>query len=227
MMTDGAQLLRALQHGDSFFPGGATAFSWGLEPLVTDGRVRSAADVERFLGGLLAGRWASFDRPALVAAHHGAADTDRVLAVDRRIEAMTLPRELREGSRRAGGALLTIHAALETPFAAGYHRLVRRGNALGHAAVAQGLAWRGAGLDETTAVLVSAHALATGVLGAALRLGRVGHGDAQRIRSRLGEAIRRLAALPCPAVEEMSAFAPLAEIAAMRHEHQSARLFAT
>jgi len=32
-------VLVALQHGDSFFPGGAVSFSWGLEALRADERV--------------------------------------------------------------------------------------------------------------------------------------------------------------------------------------------
>jgi urease accessory protein UreF len=43
----------------------------------------------------------------------------------------------------------------------------------------------------------------------------------------VGQEIPRLLAAPCPAVDELHAFAPLAEVAAMRHEQQSARLFAT
>jgi urease accessory protein len=140
---------------------------------------------------------------------------------------MTLPRELREGSRRAGGSLLTIHAALGTPGAATYYRMVRSGEARGHAAVVQGLVWRGAGLGDECAVLVSAHGLATALLGAALRLGKLGHSEAQRIRGRLTGEIQALVATPCPAPAAMSAFQPQAEIAAMRHELQSARLFAT
>ena len=50
-MADDATLLTALQHADSFFPGGGTAFSWGLESLCNDRQVASAADVERFLAG--------------------------------------------------------------------------------------------------------------------------------------------------------------------------------
>ena len=68
IMSDDATLLTALQHADSFFPGGGSAFSWGLESLCNDRQVASAADVERFLAGQLRHRWASCDRPFLAAA---------------------------------------------------------------------------------------------------------------------------------------------------------------
>ena len=44
MLPDAAMLLRALQYGDSAFPSGGFAFSWGLEGLAADGLVANAAD---------------------------------------------------------------------------------------------------------------------------------------------------------------------------------------
>ena len=49
-MTD-PSFLALLQHGDSFFPGGATSFSWGLEGLCADGIVVDADDVSAFVTG--------------------------------------------------------------------------------------------------------------------------------------------------------------------------------
>src|SRR5215831_10973233 len=131
-MSDDSTLLTALQHADSFFPSGGTAFSWGLEALCTDRQVTSADDVRRFLEGQLRHRWATCDRLFLVAAHRASQDLDAVAALDRMLEAMTLPRELREGAARAGGALLGIHERLGTPGAADYRRRVRAGEGPGH-----------------------------------------------------------------------------------------------
>ncbi len=47
-MIENPGLLVALQHGDSFFPSGSFAFSWGLETLRNDGLVHGSTDVERF-----------------------------------------------------------------------------------------------------------------------------------------------------------------------------------
>ena len=63
MHPDG--LLLALQHGDSAFPSGGFAFSWGLEELVRDGWVGTADDLSGFLHDLLANRWQGFDRTAV------------------------------------------------------------------------------------------------------------------------------------------------------------------
>ena len=225
-MADKVSLLAALQNADSFFPGGATAFSWGLEALHADGHVRSPADVERFLTGQIERRWTSSDRVFLIAAHRAGGDLARVAEIDRRLAAMILPRELREGTIRTGGALLEVHRRLGTPGAEAYRRLIGAGEAHGCLAVVQGLLWSAIGLDADQAAAMSAHALCVGVVGAALRLGIIGHIEAQRIVS----AVRPLAAAgvaaPETKVEQAHAFAPSADIAAMRHETQGIRLFA-
>ena len=72
----------------------------------------------------------------------------------------------------------------------------------------------------------SAHTFCVGLLGAALRLGVIGHIHGQDTLTRLRPSLSALLAQPVPALEDMYTCAPAAEIAAMRHEVQSSRLFA-
>lgn len=226
MTTDAATLLAVLQHGDSFFPGGGTAFSWGLEALCADRQVTSAEGVREFLIGQLRHRWATCDRPFLVAAHRAAGDLEAVSALDRTLEAMTLPRELREGSLRAGGALLNIHERLGTAGAGDYRSRVRGGQAPGNLAVVQGLLFAAVGLDESAAAVVSAHTLSVNVVGAALRLSVISHVAAQSILSAARGVVAELLESPAGEIANASVYAPLTDAAAMRHERQSGRLFA-
>jgi urease accessory protein len=218
-------LLASLQNADSFFPGGGIAFSWGLETLIADGQVQGAEQVSLFVQGQLEQRWALFDRAALVAAYR-AVDMVEIQRIDREIEAMTLALELREGSRRAGGSLLAVHERLGTAGAAQYRARTRAGEAHGHLPVVQGYLWRAAGLSEVSAQAASAHTFCVGLLGAALRLGAIGHIHGQDALIRLRPRMAALIAQPVPSVEEMCTCTPAAEIAAMRHEVQPSRLFA-
>lgn len=218
--------LTLLQHGDSFFPSGAVSFSWGLETLCAEGRVHDAESVAAFLDSQLRGRWAPFDRPALVAAYRAAPDAAAVGAIDRILEAQTLAAELRGGSRRIGAALLIVHEKLGTPGATEYRGLVRSAAAPGHAAAVQGLVWRGAGLDLAAAEVLSAYSLSVGLLGAALRLAAIGHIDVQRIIQRVRGEIADLVSHAAPDIQAIYAFTPESEIAVMRHETADARLFA-
>ncbi len=218
-------LLALLQYGDSFFPSGSVSFSWGLEGLCNDKIVASPAQVARFVKGQLRHRWATADRAFITAAHAAEGDLGILERLDRRAEAMTLARELREGSTRAGSALLLIHEKMGISAAALYRRRIREGSALGHLAVVQGLVMGARGLDRRGTLAVSAHTLCVGFLGAAVRLGRIGHLDAQRILSSLHPIIEELLESPPPGIHAVWAYIPQAEIASMRHEDQGMRLF--
>ena len=224
-MPEPHSLLGALQYADSFFPSGSIAFSWGLETLRADGEIVSKQQIAQFLEGQLLHRWASFDAPVLVAAMRAGGKVDRLADLDNLVEAMTLATELREGSRRAGASLLTVHAGLGTPGAAEYRRAIAARKARGHLPVVQGLLWNATGLSEQVCRAVSAHTLCTGIVGAALRLGMIGHLDAQKILMQVRPVLVQLLRLPAGDAEDLYAYTPHAEIAVMRHEVQDSRLF--
>ena len=214
-----------LQHGDSFFPSGSVGFSFGVETLVGDGMVRDADDVQRFLVEQIQFRWASAERAVLSAAWRCGVDLQALKLVDAVQEAMTLSRELREGSRRTGAALLSVHRSLNTTGAAEFSAMIAAGDSPGHLSVVQGLVWRGSNLGLAQCQLLSAHTFCVGVLGAALRLSVIGHLAAQKILVALHPLIDSMLNTPTPPLELANAYSPLAEIATMRHQDQTTRLF--
>ncbi len=225
-MPDLQGLLSALQHGDSFFPSGGVAFSSGLEMLHADHEVASSEHLAAFVEGQLRHRWASCDACALMAAYRANCNLDRIAAVDAIVEAVSLAMELREGSKRAGASLLTVHARLGTTGAAAYRALIAQRKAFGHLPVAQGLLWRAVGMTEEACRAVSAHTLCIGLIGAALRLGMIGHLDAQKVLLKVRPVLVDLLRLPVSDINEICAYMPATEIAAMRHEMQDSRSFA-
>lgn len=235
-----AATLLAMQQADSFFPSGAVAWSWGLETLISESALGTQAptgrrrervkagrgdEVQTFIEGQVRYRWASFDRAFLSAAWRGAADLDQVNLLDREVEALTLAAEARQGSRRIGQALLGVHDALGTAGADEYLRRVSAGQAPAHVAVVQGLVWCRLGLPLAHAEAASVHGLCTGLVSAALRLGVLGHVDAQRVLGGLQPVLAEVLAEAAPEPEYAASFIPMAEIAVMRHETQDLRLF--
>ena len=109
--------LTTLQHADSFFPSGSIAFSFGLETLVEDRIVQDSGDVQRFLRDQIEFRWASADRVVLSAAWQAGGDMSRLQRIDALQDSMTISQALREGSQRAGAALLSVHRSLDTSVA--------------------------------------------------------------------------------------------------------------
>ena len=125
-----------------------------------------------------------------------------------------------------GEAMLSVVARLGIGEADAYRGLVKQGEAFGHLAAMQGYLWGRAALSEPDTVALSAHTFTTGLLGAGIRLGCLGHIDAQRILIEARQEAASLAALPVPAIDELSAYAVEAEIAVMRHVNNSLRVFA-
>jgi urease accessory protein len=225
-MFDAAAALALMQHGDSAYPAGGFAFSWGVEGLAADGFLTGRDRLDQLLHDHLTRRWNSMDRPLLGRAYR-AASLDEIAVVDRYAEAATASAPMREGSRRAGRALLNISAKLGGPLSASYRALVGEEPNLGHLPVIQAVAYRDAGLDLAGAELVSGWTLLTGLISAAVRLGVVGHVEAQRsvVLGRATLALT-LAGVHREGVQP-SSFTPLIDIAVSRSRSRPQRMFTT
>jgi len=226
-MTDALPLLKALQHGDSFFPSGATSFSSGMETLLEDGKLAGCDDVGDFVAGQIFRRWATFDRPVIIAVMRRHDDLDAVAGIDTQVEAQSLAADARESSKRAGWALLSVHARIGIATATAYLARLNEKRAHGHLPVVQGLVWSSHGFSEDAASALSAHTMMTGLVGAGVRLGLLGHVEAQRILHELGPKIALIVEESAPPLDTVHPFTPMAEIAIMRHETSESRLFMT
>ena len=110
----------------------------------------------------------------------------------------------------------------------GYIAAVVSGDAAGNLAVAEGAAQALIGGTVQTAVLGSMRSALSSVLSAAVRLGRLGPLEAQRIQVRNVDLMVTLAAEACSRpVPEISSTAGELEIAGMRHESRTQRSFAS
>jgi urease accessory protein len=230
---EGAAFLAALQLADSAFPSGAYTLSGGLETLIEEGFVRDAAGMAGCLRSALLGRAARGDLAALVAAHRAACedppDVSTILAIDRRVEATKLATEERQGSRRVGRRI-AIEAERLTSAAviAALLEAIEDGAAPGTAAVAFGVAAAAMAIPEQPAALAAAHASSVGLLGVGVRLGRIGHGDQQRLLRDAGDVIvRAVEVARATDWRSLRPFAPGLDIAMARHEIAPGRLFAS
>ena len=220
--------LLAMQQADAAFPSGSFAFSNGIEGVAAlpytfdrDALCRNAEVAIRH-------RWAGLDRVALVRAWRADGDLAMLSTVDAAVEAATVVASFREGSRRAGRALLTSHLRLGTPGADALKAAIATGQLVGHLPTIQGALFHAIGIPEREAVAISGYLAVASLTSAAVRLGRVGALDAQAVvRDMLGE----IAALTAPETidpgAELQSFAPFLDIAAMRSADAEFRLFSS
>jgi urease accessory protein len=224
-MFDVGAALALMQFGDSAYPAGGFAFSWGVEGLAADDLLTGLVDLQAFIAEHLTFRWNSMDRPLLGRAYR-AQSVVTLAEVDLYAEAATLSSEMREGSRRAGRALLGVSARLGGALATHY-RPGLDDPRLGHLPIAQAIAYRDAGLDLRSAEVLSGWTLVNGLSSAAARLGVIGHVEAQRSLESARHALAKLIEKPLSEDAIASSFTPLIDIAVSRGRSRDARLFAT
>ena len=230
-----ASFLAALQLADSFFPSGTYAHSQGLEGMVTRGWVRNADDLAEYLRNLLTWSTLPCDGVALLNAHQvaRAGDLSTLVDIDWHLHAMKLPEELRVASCHAGRRILDESAPLlgerAGPAVHGeFRQQVMDRETPGTGAVALGVASCAASIEAKAALLMLCHSFTVGVLGAAQRLLPITHSEAQRILHALHEPVASLSPdLEARHWSKMTSFAPQTDIAAMLHEHDEVRMFAS
>lgn len=223
---DSLALLSAIRFADSAFPTGGFAFSSGIEGSFLDGHVHNEATLQSALSEQVMYRWDPFDR-VFLGRYFAEPTLARAALIDDEIERRTPVDRLRAGSRRAGAALLGGFAHLGQEQSSAYREGVLAGTHPGHLSIAQAIAFSGAGLSLKLTELVSAWHLITGLTGAALRLGIVGHLSTQRVINAVLPMLATLLEAPDSGEREVMSFSTLTDIAAARRTGSSARMFAT
>lgn len=224
------RLLGAMQLSDSMFPSGLFATSNGLESMFLDGSVTSAADLLGLCRTLIDQQVGPCD--CIVAARAcslaAACDHAGLVGLDAVCSALRPVREQREAAARSGAQLVGCVAG----FGGGealrrYRQAVSSGAASGAYPVALGVCCSALGLPAGQAALILAYGFAASTVGAALRLGIIHHMEGQEIIHALKPRMARAArGAEGRGAGEAWQFAPLAEIAQMRHELMDARMFA-
>lgn len=228
-MSDPMATLSTLRLADSFLPVGAYTASYGLEQLVADDQVTDADELEAALETYLRQQVGPSDVVVLANAHRAATegDVDGVVAADRRLTAVTMAREFRESSTKAGGRLLELQGDLDGgETLAAFRERVDAGESPGNYVAALGVVAAESGIDAEDIALAHCHAFVTGLLGAAQRLLSLGHTRAQEILLALQSvAAEVVSANLGRSLDAIEAFAPGIDLASMRHERAERRLF--
>ena len=220
-----------MQLADSSFPSGAYTLSHGLESLVQSQRITSAQNVETFVRLLLCNKIGGTD---LVALSHAYMASDRndlqtLTHIDARLFAQTPIEKTRIAQRQGGRALLMVasktwpHPQLEQLSAQAAKQEINCLHPVIFAAVAQV-----AGLEQQQALQAFVHGFVTGVLSAAIRLGAIGHLQAQQIKRSLSTDMAAVCKeAPTTPLDDMWSCTPTIDLAQMRQAKLSRRLFAS
>jgi urease accessory protein len=230
-MDERRLLLRLLQLTDSGFPTGAFAFSHGLEGLLAAGLMTTERQVAEVMAAHLREGFAGIECPAMAHAWRAAREheLEEVIELDGLLDALKPVPAFRSGSVRTGRRLLESAAGI---ISGGMIEPVRerieKGIVAGHHAVIFGVVMEAARIDEETACLALGAGFVNNLAAAAVRLGIVGAGAAQRLVAGLHEEIATAAVRGREtALDDMGAYLPMIDIAGLRQPTLAGRVFAS
>lgn len=208
-MTDTPALLTLMQWLSPAFPTGAFAYSHGMEWAISAGDITDAASAERWLSDVLRFGAGWQDAVLLACALRGedVADHANALAPSRERLAETLD----QGRAFARGLAALGIVVGDAPLP-----------------VAVGQAAAGLGLPPAQVVALYLHSFAANLVSVAVRFVPLGQSDGQRILAALHPLILSLADSAADAsLDDITASALGADLAAMRHETMPVRIYRT
>ena len=225
-----ARQMALMQLSDSAFPSGSFTLSHGLESLVYSGQIKTADDFQEFLRLLLYNKIGTSDLVALLHAHRASVNDDlvKIRRADLRLFASTTIAQTREAQRKSGRALLMVAQSiwqdtqletLATDTAAGTIQCLHP--------VIFAVLGRTVLLSESDTVLAFVHSFITSLALAAIRLGVIGHIQAQVVINAIALDIEPIINNASNmTLDDMRSCTPAIDIAQMRHKHINQRQFA-
>jgi urease accessory protein len=222
-----ALALWSLVH-DSAFPTGRLVHSHGLEQWLSARPDADPAAIEAAVVAYLAHGYAPLDATITAAAWRAFPSTERLSGLDDLTSSYKLYDNARTASESTGRQLARTAWQIGLVDGNPYFASVRACTTAGHAAVVEGALQAHIGVGVHLAVLGSLRSMFASMLSVAVRLGRLGPMQSQRIQVRhVATVVDLMQDACCRSLDDLSGTAPAIEISGMRHETHTARLFAT
>jgi len=224
-----AWLCGLLQLGDTFYPTGAYAHSFGLEGLVAEGVVRDRESLRQFLLTSVLPSLRQSELPLVVQAWRAFEPPDwaKIGELCVLASALKTAREARFAAENIGRQRVELAAKLRShPLAGEFLRRAEEAHWPFSPAIASALEARVLGAPLEAALASVFYAAVAGLLAAAMKLLRLGQNGCQTLLTEvMGLAPEIFAAAQNVPAEEIGWFNPWLDIAAARHETAAARLF--
>lgn len=218
-----------LQAGDSFYPTGSYAHSFGLEGLVQEGVVRDRDTLRQFLLLSALPALRHVELPIAVHACAAFARTDWAIIGELCVlsSALKTAREARLASESIGRQRAELAATLRgSAFAQEFVRRAAEAAWPHSSAVSAALEGHVIAAPATAVLAGFCYASISSLLAAAMKLLRLGQNASQSLLTEaLGMTPPMIAAAQSTSREEIGWFNPWLDIAAARHETADARMF--
>jgi urease accessory protein len=229
LTKDAAWICGLLQAGDSFYPTGSYAHSFGLEGLVQAGVVHDRATLREFIFRSVLPALHHTELPLAVHAWKAfeAPDWKRLGELCVLSSALKTSREARLASENIGRQRAELIATLRGhALAQEYLRRATEESWPFSAAISAALEGRVLGAPLAAVLAGISYAILASLLSAAMKLLRLGQNASQSLLTEaLGATPAAIAAAEAVPFEEIGWFNPWLDIAAARHETADSRMF--
>ncbi len=227
--TDADWICGLLQAGDSFYPTGSYAHSFGLEGLAQEGVVRDRESLRQYLLQSVRPALQCVELPLAAHAWRALAEPDwpQVEEICRLAHALKTAREARQAAENIGRQRAEFVAALRpNVLASAFLERAAAGGWPFSPPVAAALEGRVLGAPLNAVLAGVYYSSVVSLLASAMKLLRLGQNGAQTLLTELlGAAPASITAAIETPLDEVGWFNPWLDIAAARHETADGRLF--
>ncbi|WP_425475395.1 urease accessory protein UreF [Shinella oryzae] len=218
-MTEPAALVRLMTWLSPAFPVGAFSYSGGLEQVVSDGDVRDVATLRDWLSSLLSHGSLWNDAVLFAEAHRDVDAEEQLKAVAALAEALAGSAERHRETMLQGGAFLAAASGWPHPV------LDVLGEATAYPVAVAAVAG-GHGIAAEAALAAFLHAVASNLVSVAIRCGVIGQRDGVAVLAGLEPQVIAMAERAAGStLDDLGSATIRAEIASLRHETLTTRLF--
>lgn len=214
--------LRLMQLADSAFPSGGFTQSFGLETFIQGGDIKTKQELAQFMQSFLYFTWRPTDLLAVKLAWKAAQQSDmkHLYLLDKRLNAMKLPSESREGSVKMGKRLRQLLAEIDPNYLLDAHF------PYGHQAIILGHYGAVAGIELTLLLAAVAHMTTSSLIANGVRAIPLGQTSGQQVLALLQPLLDTCIQWVATATEkDWGGSAPAFDWAGMAHERLYSRIF--
>jgi len=214
--------LRLMQLADSAFPSGSFTQSFGLETFIERGDLKTKEELAQFMQTFLYYTWRPTDLLAVKLAWQATqqSDMEHLYLLDQRLNAMKLPSESREGSRKMGRRLHKLLAEIDPNYPLKLHL------PFGHQAIILGHYGATAGIELTFLLTAFSHMTTASLIANGVRAIPLGQTSGQQVLALLQPLLDTCIQWVTTATEkDLGGSAPAFDWAGMAHERLYSRIF--
>ncbi len=214
--------LRLMQLADSAFPSGGFTQSFGLETFIQGGDIKTKQELAQFMQTFLYFTWRPTDLLAVKLAWKAAQQSDMkyLYLLDKRLNAMKLPSESREGSVKMGRRLRQLLAEIDTNYLLDVHF------PFGHQAIILGHYGAVTGIELTLLLAAVAHMTTASLIANGVRAIPLGQTSGQQVLALLQPLLDTCIKWVTTVTEkDWGGSAPAFDWAGMAHERLYSRIF--